>query len=163
MPRHDDRVVRRHQVFLGPVLNRTHALLHSGILHRDTTNTAVGSAALLSVAVDHIVIVLVDDRAERPGDQLDVRATATAHRVELHLGQRAYRMIGEGPGEAVLVIDRHPGVHIKRVIAIGRHHRVPGHDPLGYAPVIVPLFSVAAHADAEAPRGLHYFEFRAAI
>src|SRR5262249_60024508 len=64
MPRHDDRVVRRHQVFLGPVLNPPHPLLHGGILHRDTTNTAVGSAALLSGAVDHIVIVLVDDRPE---------------------------------------------------------------------------------------------------
>src|SRR5262249_8395524 len=85
MPRHDNRVAGRDQILGGAVLDRTHALLHGCILHSDTNYTAISTAALLCGAIDHVVVVLVDDRPERPRNQLDVGATATPQCVALDL------------------------------------------------------------------------------
>src|SRR5262245_8284759 len=46
-PRHDDRVVGRDQVLLRTVLDRTHALLHRGVLHGEALDAVVGAVLLL--------------------------------------------------------------------------------------------------------------------
>ena len=160
VPRHDDGVVGGDEVLLGAVLDRPHAFLHRGVLHGDAVHAAIGLAALLRRAVHHVVVVLVDDRPERAGNERHMDAAALAHHVELHVRQRPRRMVGEGPGEAVLVVDRHPGMGVERVVAVGRHHRVPGHDPLGDAPVVVAVLGVAARGDEQAAGGFHDLELR---
>src|SRR5712691_9056682 len=45
--RHDDSVVGRHEVLLGPVDDRPHALLQRGVLHGEALHPAEGSARLL--------------------------------------------------------------------------------------------------------------------
>src|SRR3984893_17119986 len=72
-------------------------------------------------------------------------------------------MIGESPGEAILVVDRHPGMRIECVVAIWRHHGVPRYDPLGDTPVIMPRRCIAARTDIEAARRLDDLKLRCAI
>ncbi len=67
MTRHDDAVVGRDQVFLGAVDDRPHAFLQRRILHGNAFHAAVGLAALLRLAVDQVVVVLVGHRSESAG------------------------------------------------------------------------------------------------
>ncbi len=134
-PRHDHAVVGRDQVLFAAVLDRAHAFLDGGVLHRDACNPAIGLVGALGGAVDHVVIVLVHHRAEAPRDQLHVDAAAVAHGGELVLRERPCGMVREAPGHAVLVVDRHPGVAVERILAVGRDHAVERHDPLCDAPV----------------------------
>src|SRR6266849_8121426 len=83
MARHDDCIVGRDEILLGAVLDRTHALLHGSILHGDALDAAKGASSLLGVAIDHVVVILIDDRPEGAWDQRDVDAAAAAHGVEL--------------------------------------------------------------------------------
>src|SRR6202030_2314837 len=84
LARHDDRIVGGDEILLRAVLDRTHALLHGSILDGDAADPAVGAARFLGATVDHVVVILIDDRPEGTGDQLDMDAAAFAHCVELH-------------------------------------------------------------------------------
>src|SRR5580700_900315 len=64
MPRHDDAVVGRDQVFLGAVADRAHAFLQRSILHGEAGDAAISPPGLLRRAVDQIIIVLVGERPE---------------------------------------------------------------------------------------------------
>src|SRR5215467_14139010 len=52
---------------------------------------------------------------------------------------------------------------VERIVAVGWHHRVPGHDPLGDTPVIVPRLGIAPRTDIEAARRLDDLKLRLAI
>src|SRR5580698_4449644 len=83
LPRHDHAVVGGDQVLLGAVLDRPGGFLDRGVLHGDALYAAIGLVVLLRQAVDHVVVVFVDHRAERAGNEIDVDAAAIAHHVEL--------------------------------------------------------------------------------
>src|SRR5580700_10132000 len=68
VPRHDDAVVGRDQVFLGAVADRAHAFLQRGVLHGKAGDAAIGPPGLLRGAVDQIIVVLVGERPERSID-----------------------------------------------------------------------------------------------
>ena len=82
---------------LRAVLDRPHAFLDRGVLHGDGLHAAIGLVRLLRGAVHQVVVVLVDHRPERAGDQADMDAAAVAHHVQLVIGQRARRMVREAP------------------------------------------------------------------
>ena len=113
--------------------------LHRRILDGEAFHAAVVMPGLLRCAVHQIAVVTIGDRTERAGDQLDVDAAAVAHGVELVGGERAGRMVREAPGHAALVVDRHPGMAVERVLAVGRNDAVERHDPLRDAPIEVAL------------------------
>src|SRR4029453_11137149 len=158
MPRHDDAVVGRHQVLLGAIDDRAHALLQRRILHRDALDAAERPPRLLRLAIDQIVVVLVGERAIRAGNVLYVDALAVAHRRELGLGQIADRMIVEAPRPAVFVVDRDPEMAVDRMVAARRDHRERGHHPLRDPPVVVAVLRVAASADVEPAGAFGDFE-----
>src|SRR5262245_32900612 len=110
VPRHDDPVVGRHEVLLGAVADRSHALLQRGVLDREAGDAAERLAGLLRRAVDQIVVVLVRERPIAARRVLAVHARAVAHGVDLAGGERANRMKVVAPGPAILVVDRDPEV-----------------------------------------------------
>ncbi len=65
---------------LRAVLDRPHAFLHRGILHREALDAAVGAAGLLGGAVHQVIVVAIGDRLERAGNEFRVHAGALAHR-----------------------------------------------------------------------------------
>ena len=148
--RHDHAVVGRDQILLAAILDRPAALLDRGVLHGDAFDAAIRLVVLLRHAVDHVVVVFVDHRAERAGNEIDVDAAAVAHDFKLVRRERPRRMVGEAPRHAVLVVDRHEGVAVERVVAIRRDHGVERHDPLGDAPVEIARRRRPAHADHHA-------------
>src|SRR4029077_19158520 len=97
LPRHDDAVVGRDQVFFAAVLDRPGRFLDRGVLHGDAFYAGIGFMMLLRHAVDQIVVVFVDYRAERAGNEIDVDAAAIAHHLELMRRQRPRRMMREAP------------------------------------------------------------------
>src|SRR5580700_6386026 len=103
VPRHDDAVVGRDQVFLGAVADRAHAFLQRGILHGEAGDAAIGAAGFLRGAVDQIIVVLVGKRPER-GIDFAMHAGAILHGIDLGLAQRPHRMEVVGPGPAILVV-----------------------------------------------------------
>src|ERR1700680_375434 len=54
-PGRDDADVGRHQMLLGAVLNRPHALLQGCVLHADAVDAAIGRAGGLGLAVHQVV------------------------------------------------------------------------------------------------------------
>ena len=123
-------------------------------------HAAEGDPRLLPRAVHAVIVVLVELGPEGAGLELDMNAMATLHGANLDIAEGARGVVGEGPGEAVLVVDGRPGVAVQRIIAIGRNHRVPRHDPLGHAPVVVARLRIAARADEQPAFGFHNLEFR---
>ena len=123
-------------------------------------NAAVGAPGLLRGAVDHVVVVLVDHGPECAGHIFDMYAAAADHGAQLFVRERARRMIGEGPGPAILVVDGRPGMTVERVVSVRRDHRVEGHDPLRDAPVEMARLSAAARADEQAAIGFDDLELR---
>ena len=126
LPGLDDAAVGGNQPLLGAVDDRAHALLQRRVLHRDALHAGVGVAALLGLAVDQVVVVLVLQRPVGAGDVLAVHAVAVLHRLHLGCGQRADRVVVERVRPAVLVVDRDPEVAVHRVVAARRHHREAG-------------------------------------
>src|SRR6266852_6349815 len=68
MARHDDRIVSRDEILRRAVLDRTHALLQGSVLHGDALDAAEGAARLLGLAINHVVVILIDDRPEGAWD-----------------------------------------------------------------------------------------------
>src|SRR5262249_55669804 len=69
-------------------------------------------------------------------------------------------MMSEAPHHAVLVVDRHEGVAVECVVAIGRDHGVKRHDPLRDPPVKLACRRRPPHADHHAAAGLDYLKSR---
>ena len=67
-------------------------------------------------------------------------------------------MVREAPRHAVLIVDRHKGVAVERVVAVGRDHGVERHDPLRDAPVKIAGRRRPPHADHHAAFGLDHLE-----
>src|SRR6202166_2274423 len=110
MARHDDAIVGRNQILLGPVNDRAHAFLERRILHADPMDAAEGVATLLSGPVHEIVVVLVGERPERSRQVSHVDAMSLPHRVALRGGERPGYLVVEAPCPAVFVVDWHPEV-----------------------------------------------------
>jgi len=97
LPRHDDAVVGRDQVFFGAILDRAGAFLDRGVLHGDAFDAGIGFVVLLRQAIDHVIVVFVDHRAERAGNEIDVDAAAVVHDFQLVRRQRPRRMMRKAP------------------------------------------------------------------
>src|SRR5262249_1066966 len=89
-----------------------------------------------------------------------MNAAALAHRVELMRRKPPRWMMSEAPPSGVLVADRHEGVAVECVVAIGRDHGVKRHDPLRDPPVKLACRRRPPHADHHAAAGLDYLKSR---
>ncbi len=92
-----------------------------------------------------------------------MHAATLAHRVELLVGERTNGVERHGPGHVVHVVHRHPGVPVERIPLVGRDQRVPRHQPLGDAPVVVARIGVAARADQQPGGRLENVEHRVGV
>ena len=155
----DDAHVGGGQVFLGAIHDRPGALLQRCILHGNAGNTAVVALGTLRRTIHQVVVGFIGNRAVGAGDELGIDALGVLHRGMFFGVQIARRMMGEGPGPAVLVIDRHPGMAVQGVIAIGRNHLMKGHDPLRHTPVGLAFIGIAPRTDQDAGRCVHDFNF----
>src|SRR4029077_20298137 len=81
--RHDDALVGGHEVLARAVLDRSHAFLYRGVLHREALDAGEAAALLLRLAVHQVVVVLVRDRAVGAGNERDVDALAVLERLVL--------------------------------------------------------------------------------
>jgi hypothetical protein len=135
------------------VLDRPHAFLQRGVLHREAEDATVGAFLLLGPAVDQVVVVLISQRPERARRIGAMDALAFFHRPPLPRGQRLARMEVDAPRPAIVIVDRHPDVTSQRMIAKRRDQREPGEQPLGDAPVIGIGFAVTAAVQRQAERG----------
>src|SRR5256885_10146885 len=163
---HDDAVVGRDQVLLGAIDDRAHQLLDAGILHRKSSDAAIGFAGLLGGAIDEVVVVFIGFGPPSLGSPAialfvdHVAAGAVAHRRDLGVGERAHRVVVPVPNPAVLIIDRDPEMSADRVVAARWDHGGAWHDPLGDAPIIVAGFGVAPGPDQQAAWALDHLEMR---
>src|SRR5436190_21751475 len=158
MPRHDDTVVRRDEILLGAIDNRTHAFLHRRVLHADACDAAERLAGFLRRAVDQIIVVLVGYRPEGAGHVFDVNTLTVSHRLDLIGCQRARGEVVEAPGPAILVIDRNPKVAAHGMTTARRDHREGWHDPLRDPPVIIAVLGVAARPHEQTAGALYHLE-----
>src|SRR5690606_6320396 len=83
LARHDDALVRAHQILARAVLDGAHAFLHRGVLLGHAHHAAEGAALFLGLTVDEIVVALVGYRDESARDGAAMNAPARLHGLEL--------------------------------------------------------------------------------
>src|SRR5207248_9152068 len=103
----------------------SHAFLHRRVLHRETPDAVVVTAALLFGTINQVIVAAVGHRTERSGYQLGMNAVSVFVELDMLFGYGVSRMKRHSPRHAIFVVNGHPRVAVERVAGVGRNERVP--------------------------------------